>query len=118
MKRRNFAFILVADLGLLLLLEALLHLFGLFQPKPVFTEFQDPQGQTRVRFELASTKPAFAARKPPGAVRIFCYGESTTFGFPFHKKTSFAAELELLLRRSLPETNWEVVNLGMISLDI
>src|SRR5206468_8917875 len=51
-------------------------------------------------------------RKAPGEKRIFVYGESTIFGFPYEANNSTACWLNVLLRGVLPGESVRVINFG------
>ena len=57
----------------------------------------------------------FSRRKPPGTVRIFTVGGSTTYGRPFEDGTSFSGWLRSYLQALPGERRWEVINAGGIS---
>ncbi len=57
----------------------------------------------------------FSVDKAPNTYRIFCLGESTTYGHPYADSKSYVGVLRQLLNRSASDTNWEVVNCGGIS---
>jgi tetratricopeptide (TPR) repeat protein len=57
----------------------------------------------------------FAAKKPTGTFRIFCLGDSTTYGQPYDDPTSYVGWLRTLLVTASPSQAWEVVNAGGIS---
>ena len=59
----------------------------------------------------------FAVTKPPGGLRVFTLGESSTAGFPFHVNGSFAGFLEDELRAAYPDRSIEVVNCGMTAIN-
>jgi tetratricopeptide (TPR) repeat protein len=58
---------------------------------------------------------SFPAVKKPNAYRVFCLGGSTTFGHPYHDRTSFCGWLRELLRETAPARDWQVVNCGGVS---
>ncbi len=57
----------------------------------------------------------FPKRKPDGTYRIFCMGESTTYGNPYTDIVSFPGWLRELLRIADPARTFEVINAGGIS---
>ncbi|MFQ5732537.1 MAG: SGNH/GDSL hydrolase family protein [Planctomycetaceae bacterium] len=73
------------------------------------------------RFEIPKSrrqffKPeSFAADKPPGTYRIFCFGGSTVQGRPYSTPTAFPTWLELSLNAGDSSRQWETVNCGGIS---
>ena len=56
--------------------------------------------------------------KRPGAVRILCLGESSTYGIPFGPQLSWPAMLQFLLGKYSPGTHWDVVNAGASGADM
>ncbi len=50
--------------------------------------------------------------KPTDRPRVFVFGESTIYGFPYGPESSTARWLEAILQRVLPEAGVEVVNFG------
>ena len=58
---------------------------------------------------------SFSADKAPNTYRIFCLGESTTYGHPYADSKSYVGVLRELLNRTASDTNWEVINCGGIS---
>lgn len=60
-----------------------------------------------------SLRPApFAAKKGPQALRIFCFGGSTTFGYPHAAEAAWPRLLARRLQRLYPGREIEVINLG------
>lgn len=57
----------------------------------------------------------FPAKKPPGSVRIFCFGGSTVYGHPYLADTAFPRWLEFELAGSDPARTWQVINCGGVS---
>lgn len=55
---------------------------------------------------------SFPAKKPPGTLRIVCFGGSTVQGRPYAVETSFTSWLALSLRAADPSREWEVINCG------
>jgi tetratricopeptide (TPR) repeat protein len=86
---------------------------------PLFVEVR--QGDGSVVMERSPAKAAlfnpqqFPRQKPPGAVRIFCVGGSTTYGRPYDDSTSFCGWLRELLASAAPGRRFEVINAGGIS---
>ena len=56
------------------------------------------------------------AKKPPGSIRIFIFGESATMGDP-QPHYGAGRYLETLLHARYPETSFEVVNTSMIAIN-
>jgi tetratricopeptide (TPR) repeat protein len=56
------------------------------------------------------------AKKPPGSIRIFIFGESAALGDP-QPHYGAGRYLETLLRARYPETSFEVVNTAMIAIN-
>ena len=111
----------------LAVLEAALRLAGYGYPTGLFEEFRF-QGRdclvNNEKFTLRFFPPELArwvnpllieAAKPPGACRIFIFGESAAQGDP---EPSFGAGryLEVLLRERYPGVNFEVVNVGITAI--
>jgi Flp pilus assembly protein TadD/lysophospholipase L1-like esterase len=89
-----------------------------------FVGFSGIQSLYTVKDGVASTAPSklryfneasFKVQKPPGTVRMFCFGGSTTYGHPFDGRTAFARWLQDLLKAARPELDFEVINAGGIS---
>ncbi len=57
----------------------------------------------------------FPIQKSADEFRIFVFGGSTVQGRPWSIETSFPAFLESVLKRSQPQTRWQVVNCGGVS---
>lgn len=122
-----FLFAVALTLAGLLIFEGVLVLFGVGEA----ARFEDPY----VGFEpgrdlflregdVYVTSPAkltffnpqrFPAKKPPGTLRIFALGGSTTAGRPYDHQVAFPRWLELYLEALDPEGDVEVVNAGAIS---
>lgn len=92
---------------------------GFSEASPLMRVAADRSGEGQV--ETAEAKlvwfnpQQFSARKPPGTVRVFCVGGSTTYGRPFWDATSYAASLRELLPLVDPSKRYEVINAGGIS---
>lgn len=63
-------------------------------------------------FEGSLRPVAFARQKPPETFRIFCFGGSTTFGYPLPADAAWPASLDQRLRTLYPGRKVEVINLG------
>ncbi len=59
----------------------------------------------------------FLKEKPAGVVRIFVLGESTTVGYPYLHNGSFHRWLQYRLLHSLPETQFEIINLSLTAVN-
>ncbi|MBZ0272839.1 hypothetical protein K8I61_12445 [bacterium] len=57
--------------------------------------------------------PEFDARKPANTVRIFCVGDSTTFGHTLRPHETYSAHLPALLADAWPGKRAEVINAGV-----
>ncbi len=55
----------------------------------------------------------FAPMVPPGALRILCLGDSSTFGYGMNAGETYPEDLERGLARRLPGTGIEVINAGV-----
>lgn len=65
------------------------------------------------QFLLPGFRPArLAIQKPPGTLRVFALGGSTTYGLYVGGEDAFPAVLERSLARRLPSRDVEMVNLG------
>jgi tetratricopeptide (TPR) repeat protein len=58
----------------------------------------------------------FAAKKPPGTVRVFVFGESAAMGDP-EPAYGFARQLERLLQERHPDQKIEVINAAMTAIN-
>ena len=134
MKNREFLFKLIAiflPVVFLLLLELGLRLFNIFPQPPLFfhttkngeavIEINSNVGE---RYFNKKTVPVpnlypqtFSAVKNDETVRIFCLGGSTTAGFPYEVTVPFPQQLQFLLQKDYPETNFEIVNLGLSAIN-
>jgi tetratricopeptide (TPR) repeat protein len=129
--RRRWIYRLVAlTLPLLVfaLTEAALRLVGYGFPTAFFLTAHDKDRAMLVdnpkfgwRFfppaVARSPRPLYlAARKPPGTVRIFVFGESAAMGDP-EPAYGFAHQLERLLQERHPEQKVEVVNAAMTAIN-
>lgn len=124
----GFAAVIVA----LLILEGVLHIIGYGEPgvrpdpflgferiQPLFSLTKDTSGNT-----FYATSPnkgvffnhqQFAASKPPGTFRIFCFGGSSTYGRPYRCETAFPRWVEVILNSLSPRQRFEIINAGGIS---
>lgn len=118
-------------LGLLVVLEIILRLFGAFPVYKTDDPFLGFQGvrplYVRVLlngeqvFTTSQNKQnffniqQFPAIKKPNTLRIFCFGGSTTYGRPFRAETAFPAWLQIYLDKSEPGRHHEVINAGGVS---
>src|SRR5712691_1764039 len=86
---------------------------------PLYVEKTGTDGtivMTTARNKLSFFNPQeFPKKKPARTYRIFCMGESTTFGSPYTDVVSFPGWLRELLPAADPERKWEVINAGGIS---
>ncbi len=107
--------------------EVSLRLFDLFPQPPLFLKIQG-QGQDLVQVNPSVGERYFDPRimavpnlypqtfpenKAQNTFRIFCMGGSTTAGFPYEMTVPFPKQMELILRETAPETNFEIINLGL-----
>lgn len=65
----------------------------------------DPESDLHIS-ALGFTKPEISPQKPPGTIRIFCLGGSTTF------ETTWPLRLGKELKKTYPEQRFEVINAG------
>ncbi len=118
--------------GLLLLVELTLRLAGFGGPgqrpdpfagfstgEPLFVPATLADGREVLRTRQDRVGPfnaeEFSRTKPPGTVRLFCLGGSSTFGFPYDNRISFCAATARGLQLIHPETRYEVINCGGMS---
>ena len=116
--------------GLLLLLEGLLHLCGvgeslvLVVPAPGAGEaFNDRLNPLVDRvyfgaFDMHGPEPRrFTVPKPPGIYRIVFLGASTVNGFPYSTEIAFPRQVEVLLEAQRPGTEVEVLNAAITAIN-
>lgn len=60
---------------------------------------------------------SFRKIKPPGTVRIFVLGESTTLGFPYMASASFDRWLFYRLMHTFPDREFEIVNVSLTAVN-
>ena len=60
---------------------------------------------------------SFEASKPPDTFRVFCFGGSTTYGFPVGDKVSFSRWMREFLNAECPGKRFEIVNCGILGMD-
>jgi len=131
-KRKERVFKIIAmmlPVVFILLLEALLHLFGFGNNMSLFVQdSQNPRllhinDNVSLRYfirEKNATKgiiEPFLKEKPEKLIRIFVQGESTSAGFPYFHFGAFPQMLEYQLREDFPDKNMEVINLSMTALN-
>ncbi|HET6201507.1 MAG TPA: GDSL-type esterase/lipase family protein [Planctomycetota bacterium] len=94
--------------------------YFLFRPHP-YRGYSLAPG-LRIRFahgrtigvnSLGFRGPEFTPEKPPGTTRIFCLGESSTFGLYESDEDVWPRRLEERLRARFPDRRFEVVNAGV-----
>ena len=68
---------------------------------------------SQVSFAPSTSPDYFLMPKPGGTYRIFCFGGSTTAGFPYWFNGAFSSFLRDRLRSNFPDRPIEVINLGM-----
>ena len=125
--RKKVLFATVACIGISLLVEAALAIFGV---KPMRYERDPYVGfsghmplfvQERSQMVTAENKrrifnyQQFPTHKPKNAYRIFCIGGSTTYGHPYTDSTSFCGWLRAMLPKADPSREWELINCGGVS---
>lgn len=102
----------VSVVAALLYCEAALRLKN---PHDIFTR-QRSGGVTLCRTsrdKLDDVNPQeFVAEKPPGAIRVFAFGGSTTYGEPWGDRGSFSHFLEERLKQRYPDRPVRVINWG------
>ena len=124
---RNLALSAASLLVFVLLAEAVLTLWRLRAPGPtpgVQDEFLGfrlrarhawrEAGGARVRINAEGFRDdEIAPSKPPGALRILCLGDSSTFGYGVTPDETYPAWLERSLARRFPGRRVEVINAGV-----
>jgi tetratricopeptide (TPR) repeat protein len=93
---------------------------GFAENIPLFVEERQPDGS--VLFKTAENKnlifnkdQSFPKEKGSDTYRIFCLGESTTYGHPYDDKLSYCGWLRAFLKTADRSRRWEVINAGGIS---
>lgn len=81
---------------------------------PVFERQGDTWRTARAREPFIAPQE-FPATKPPGSLRVFCFGGSTVYGHPYLGDTAFPKWLELELTATAGGRACQVLNLGGIS---
>src|SRR2546426_4489780 len=105
---------------ILLIAEAALRLYGLGGPRHYFVVrgggadaiVETARYEPTPRLPIRMVPLTFPLKKPPGGLRIFCFGGSTVYGYPFGPKGTFPNLLQALLRAALPGRPVEVINAG------
>ncbi len=126
------ALLVCFGLGLLVVVEIILRLFGAFPVYKTDDPFLGFQGSRplyvpaqlhgeQVVYMTNQNKQTFfnfqqfPAIKKSNTLRVFCFGGSTTYGRPFKAATAFPAWLQIYLEKSEPGRQHEVINAGGIS---
>ncbi|MEW6746876.1 MAG: tetratricopeptide repeat protein [Planctomycetota bacterium] len=106
-------------LAVFALIELALRMAGVARPETFFVVGTRPDGEPVLEVnprspwgELPFRPPSFTQRKPEGSCRIFCLGDSTVNGTPFHRHCSFSAWLQVRLEHLHPGKRFEVVRMG------
>ena len=130
-KSRVFRILLVAaPILLLFAAEGVLRLFNYGGDRSLVIErtvggkkvYALNEKVTRRYFAQKDIKPAvyteqtFAKAKPDKTYRIFCLGESTTYGFPYPPNINFPVFLKQRLQTLFPDRQFEVINAGMTAI--
>ncbi|MEL6821234.1 MAG: GDSL-type esterase/lipase family protein [Calditrichota bacterium] len=117
----------LAPFLLLIFLEILLRVSGLFALPPLFIE-TDYGGERVYQINTTVAERYFNPEKMtvPGlypekfridktdkTYRIFCLGGSTTAGFPFDAQVPFPHQLRFMLAQKYPDYDIEVINIGI-----
>jgi tetratricopeptide (TPR) repeat protein len=127
--KRKIAFFLVPYLlvlVVLVLIEVGLRIFDNSLAPSLYSDvkadgiewYQINRGYLRKYFPsdvamLPELKPGLMRKqKAPGAVRIFCLGESSMFGTPYQMSATMPAIVRKQLRHLFPDREFEVINLG------
>lgn len=133
MKNKNLAFkilLVVSPILLLLAAEGVLRLFNYGGDRSLVIErtvggkevYALNRNVTRRYFTQEDLKPAvyteqtFAKVKPDKTYRIFCLGESTTYGFPYPPNINFPVFLKQRLQTLFPDRQFEVINVGVTAI--
>ena len=131
-KTKVFKFLLVLfPFTILLFVEIVLRIFGLFQEEPLFLEklqygekvYQlNPYVAKRYFDPAKITIPTlypeiFTKSKSDNTYRIFCLGGSTMAGFPFDYQVPFPQQLKYLLSTAYPNYHFEVINIGLSAIN-
>ncbi|HZR46013.1 MAG TPA: tetratricopeptide repeat protein [Candidatus Manganitrophaceae bacterium] len=119
------AFFVILELALALLgidpvLSAEDPFVGFAKSIPLFVEERQADGSVllktaRNKWNWFNRDQAFPKEKANNSYRIFCMGESTTYGHPYDDRVSFCGWLRAYLKAADPSRNWEVINAGGIS---
>ena len=93
---------------------------GFAGSSPLFTEERQPDGSLLLKtaqnkWRWFNRDQAFPKVKGAKSYRIFCMGESTTYGHPYGDRLSFCGWLRAFLKTADPTRDWEVINAGGIS---
>lgn len=113
------------------IIELILRLFDFGYSTKVFLEEKSKNGQpflylnpdiTKKYFTYTANstignKEYFPKVKPNNTFRIFVLGESTTIGYPYGYNGTFSRMLKYKLQFSYPNTNFEVINLGITAIN-
>lgn len=122
--------LLLIPLLFFFLLELLLNLFNYGTDYTVFTKpyssypyslFLNPE-ITQKYFTNVSSLPStiadgFSDNKSSSAYRVFVLGESSAAGWPYEPNASFPRILKCKLQLYYPESNIEVINLGISAIN-
>jgi len=95
-----------------------------YRPNTTFASVYDPAGDTRgyfgpngrVAYHINSyglRGPEIPVRKPPGAYRVVCLGDSLTFGEGVKYADAYPARLQANLAAAMPDRTVEVINAGV-----
>lgn len=68
-------------------------------------------------FAPAGNIEPFRKEKEQNTLRIFVLGESTTIGYPYFHNGSFHRWLQYRLMRSMPDRNFEIINLSLTAVN-
>jgi len=89
-------------------------LAGFGSQHPLFERAGDVYRTVRSR-GLFFGAQEFAAKKPAGTFRIFCFGGSTVHGHPYQNATAFPNWLAMELNGRDPARCYEAINCGGVS---
>ena len=122
--------LILSPILLLLFIEGALRLFNYAGPRALVIErvvdgknvYALNDKVTRNYFtqkdlrQAVYTEQTFAKEKTANTYRIFCLGESTTYGYPYPPNVNFPVFLQQRLQTLFPERRFEIINVGMTAI--
>jgi lysophospholipase L1-like esterase len=88
-------------------------LFRAFVPRPAAVWKDFPEWHIQLNDEGFRVAGSIGPKRP-ASIRIVCLGDSWTFGMNVNDDQTYPARLEQILRRTYPDHDVEVINLGML----